>query len=81
MMKGVMTEKVEFAEFEIVRGSEQSVRAAPSWSAFRFFMLGFVGLAVFIVVLAIGVFILIPLLMFIWVVRTLSSLLFPGPRR
>jgi hypothetical protein len=76
-----MTEKAEFAEFEIVRGPEQTARAAPPWSAFRLFMLGFTGLAVFLVLLVIGVFILIPLLIFIWVVRTLSSLLFPGPRR
>ncbi len=56
---------LSFAEFEIVQGPERPVHEVSPGSVVHFFILGLIGLAVFIVILAIGVFILIPLLIFI----------------
>jgi hypothetical protein len=74
-------EKAEFADFEIVPGQEQSTHAVSSWPALRFFFLGFVALALTIVVLLVGALILVSRLILVTVARSVSSRFFHDPKK
>ena len=74
-------EKAEFAEFEIVQGPEKTARAIPPGLVVRFALMGLIGLALFMILLTIGLVVIVPVVIFIVITRAIASLVSPGPRR
>lgn len=75
-------EQAELVEFEIVRGSEEAlqssketVRVVSPWQMVRFALLGLAGLALFFIVLGVGVMFLIPVLVFLTITRLIGSII------
>jgi len=74
-MTQVTTRKAEYVEFEILKGSGEAVRAASPWRIVRFVAIGAIGVALFGAMLALGMLLLIPLLIFFAITRIISTLL------
>lgn len=81
-------EQAELVEFEIVRGSEEAVqssketvRVVSRWQMVRFALLGLAGLALFLIVLGVGVMFLIPVLVFLTITRLIGSIISTSSQR
>ena len=76
-----VTKKSEFVEFEILQETEKTPRTASPWATFRFVAMGLAGLALFGGMLAFGMLVTLPLLIFFAIARIISTLLPAGARR
>lgn len=79
-MTQVTAKKAEYVEFELVKEAGGVVRATSPWRMLRFAAMGVIGLALFAVMLVVGVLLVIPFLIFFAIARILSTLLPVRPR-
>ncbi|MCE9520774.1 MAG: hypothetical protein K8R87_14645 [Verrucomicrobia bacterium] len=74
-------EQARLVDFEIMQDSVETVQVASPWQMVRFVLLGLVGLALFLIVLGLGVMLLIPALIFVVITKVIGSFLSSGSQR
>lgn len=70
-----VSKKAELVEFEILQGLEEPARTVSPWSMLRFAAMALTSLALFAVILAFGILVMVPLLVIFVIAGTVSSLL------